>query len=87
MERKIRDIKRKVNTFLVAGWKLEEIADHLGMCKKTLHNYYKMEYTYKVVTMGYKNEAYATEEEMIQGFQCSYQDLSETEKKMYENNN
>jgi AraC-like DNA-binding protein len=87
MERKIRDIKRKVNTFLVAGWKLEEIADHLGMCKKTLHSYYKMEYTYKVVTMGYKNEPYMTEEEMIQGFQCSYNDLSDSEKEIYENNN
>ena len=87
MERKIRDIKRKVNTFLVAGWKLEEIADHLGMCKKTLHSYYKMKYTYKVVTMGYKNEAYATEEEMIHGFKCSFNDLSNSEKEMYENNN
>jgi len=87
MERSIRDIKRKVNTFLVAGWKLEEIADHLGMCKRTLHSYYKMEYTYKVVTMGHKNEPYATEEEMIQGFKCSYNDLSDLEKEMYENNN
>lgn len=83
MERSIRDIKRKVNHFLVAGWKLEEIADHLGMCKRTLHSYYKMKYTYKVVTMGHKNEPYATEEEMIQGFQCSYNDLSETEKEIY----
>ena len=87
MERSIRDIKRKVNYFLVAGWKLEEISEHLGMCKKTLHSYYKMEYTYKVITMGYKNEPYATEEEMIQGFQCSYNDLSNSEKEMYENNN
>jgi hypothetical protein len=36
--------------------------------------------------MGYKNEAYATEEEMIQGFKCSYQDLSNLEKEMYESN-
>jgi hypothetical protein len=57
------------------------------MCKKTLRSYYEMKYTYKVVTMGYKNEPYATEEEMIQGFKCSYNDLSETEKEMYENNN
>jgi hypothetical protein len=86
-ERYIRDFKWKVNTFLMAGWKLDEIADHLGMCKKTLRSYYEMKYTYKVVTMGYKNEAYATEEEMIHGFKCSYQDLSDSEKEMYENNN
>lgn len=29
---------------------------------------------------GYKNESYFTEEEMINGFQCSYEDLSESEK-------
>jgi hypothetical protein len=86
-ERYIRDFKWKVNTFLTAGWKLDEIADHLGMCKKTLRSYYEMKYTYKVITMGYKNEPYATEEEMIQGFKCSYNDLSNSEKEMYENNN
>lgn len=32
------------------------------------------------MTLGSKTESYATEEEMINGFQCSYEDLSESEK-------
>ena len=34
--------------------------------------------------IGYKNEAYATEQEMLQDFQCSYEDLSSSEKLIYE---
>lgn len=37
----------------------------------------------KKVYFGHKNESYMTEEEMIQGFQCSYEDLSESEKTIY----
>lgn len=35
------------------------------------------------IYFGYKKEAYYTEEEMIEGFKCSYEDLSESEKAMY----
>lgn len=37
----------------------------------------------KKIYFGHKNEAYFTEQEMINGFQCSYEDLSEIEKYMY----
>lgn len=84
-QRYIREFKWKVNTFLLAGWKLDEIADHFGMCKKTLRSYYEMSYTYKIVTMGYKNETYMTEEEMIQGYKApTFEELSSSEKLIYE---
>jgi hypothetical protein len=34
--------------------------------------------------MGNKTETYATEEEMINGFQCTYNDLSKEEKLIYQ---
>ena len=37
------------------------------------------------VGLGYKNEAYFTEDEMLNGFSCTYNDLSPIEKKMYDN--
>ena len=37
----------------------------------------------KKIYFGYKNESYMTEEEMLEGFKCSYEDLSEIEKYMY----
>ncbi len=33
--------------------------------------------------IGFKNEAYHTEDEMINGFSCTYEDLSESEKSIY----
>jgi len=36
------------------------------------------------VGLGYKNEAYATEQEMINGFSCTYEDLSPSEKSLYD---
>ena len=37
------------------------------------------------VGLGYKNESYFTEDEMLTEFTCSYEDLSPIEKKMYDN--
>jgi hypothetical protein len=37
----------------------------------------------KKVYFGHKNESYMTEDEMLEGFKCSYEDLSEIEKYMY----
>ena len=34
--------------------------------------------------LGFKDEAYATESEMLEGFKCTYDDLSEIEKNMYD---
>jgi hypothetical protein len=36
------------------------------------------------LNLGYKNEAYFTEEEMLNGFSCTYEDLSESEKLIYD---
>jgi len=35
--------------------------------------------------LGYKNEAYATEDEMFNGFTCTYEDLSPSERQIYNN--
>jgi hypothetical protein len=35
------------------------------------------------VGLGYKNEAYFTELEMLNGFNCTYEDLSPSEKSIY----
>jgi len=35
------------------------------------------------VGLGYKNEAYFTEDEMINGFSCTYEQLSDSEKSIY----
>jgi hypothetical protein len=40
----------------------------------------------KKIYFGHKNESYMTEEEMINGSQCSYEDLSISEKLMYSRN-
>jgi len=37
------------------------------------------------VGLGHKNEAYDSEENMLNGFSCTYEDLSPIEKKMYDN--
>lgn len=37
----------------------------------------------KKIYFGHKNESYFTEDEMIQGFKCSYENLSESEKTIY----
>ena len=42
----------------------------------------KAKYFSKAV-LGYKDTEYATEEEMINGFSCTYEDLSPIEKRMY----
>ena len=42
-----------------------------------------VERTSSKLMVGSKTEEYATEEEMIAGFQCSYDDLSEIEKNIY----
>lgn len=34
--------------------------------------------------IGYKNEAYATEDEMLNGFSCMYADLSPSEKSIFD---
>jgi hypothetical protein len=34
--------------------------------------------------IGYKNEAYFSEHEMINGFSCTYEDLSESEKSIFD---
>jgi len=36
------------------------------------------------VGLGYKNEAYFTEDEMLNGFSCTYNDLSPSEKVIYD---
>lgn len=41
----------------------------------------------KKIYFGHKNESYFTEDEMLEGFKCSYEDLSEIEKYMYNESN
>ena len=41
----------------------------------------------KKVYFGHKNESYMTEDEMLEGFKCSYEDLSEIEKYVYNESN
>ena len=43
----------------------------------------KAKYFSKAV-LGYKDTEYATEDEMLNGFRCTYVDLSPIEKKMYD---
>lgn len=37
----------------------------------------------KKIYFGHKNESYFTEDEMLEGFKCSYSDLSKSEKTIY----
>ncbi len=37
----------------------------------------------KKIYFGHKNESYFTEDEMLEGFKCSYSDLSKSEKRIY----
>ena len=41
----------------------------------------------KKIYFGHKNESYMSEIEMLEGFKCSYEDLNEIEKYMYNESN
>lgn len=45
----------------------------------------KREGGYSVASFGSKTDTYASEEEMLQGFKCTFEDLSSEEKKIYNN--
>lgn len=82
--RQITEFKCKVTTYLNAGWKVDEIADHLGVSKNLLRSYYKMIPLIVAPSLGHKNETYMTEEEMIQGYQApTFEELSNDEKNIY----
>lgn len=86
--RQITEFKCKVNTYLKAGWKVDEIADHLGVSKNLLRSYYKMIPLIVAPSLGHKNESYLSENEMIQGYKVpTYDELSESEKEIFNNLN
>lgn len=52
--------------------------------KKSLERYHFRDIDTSLgVNFGHKNEAYFTEEEMLNGFSVKYEDLSQEEKKIY----
>jgi len=51
--------------------------------KRSTHNIINQEIIIIPVHFGNKNEPYFTEKEALNGFKCSIEDLSESEKEMY----
>jgi len=86
--KQIAQFKSKVNTYFKAGWKVDEIAVHLGVSNNTLRSYYQMIPLIIAPSLGCRKETYFTEQELIEGYKVpTYDDLSESEKEIYNNLN
>ena len=84
--RQIAEFKCKVNTYFNAGWKVDEIANHLGVSNNTLRSYYQMIPLIIAPSLGFRNETYFTEQELIEGYKIpTYDELSESEKEIFQN--
>lgn len=81
---------RKVAEFIKAGWTIERIAEQLEVSPSTVRTSVQRNLNLLMedsipICFGYKNEAYLTEEEMLEGYKLpKYSDLSETEKQLYD---
>lgn len=81
---------RKVVELVKAGYTIEKIAELLDVTPNTVRlsiqrNMYLLSEDVPGIHFGYKNEAYLTEEEMLNGYKPpKYSDLSETEKQLYD---
>jgi hypothetical protein len=64
---------------------LKRRANHKPKCYKLAMIRLEKEKFKTKVGLGYKNEAYFSEEEMLNGFTCTFEDLSQSEKAIYNN--
>jgi len=64
---------------------LQRRANHKPKCYKLAMIRLEKEKFKTKVGLGYKNEAYATEDEMLNGFTCTFEDLSPSERQIYNN--
>ena len=64
---------------------LKRRANHKPKCYKSAMIRLEKEKFKTKVGLGYKNEAYFTELEMLNGFTCTFEDLSQSEKAIYNN--
>lgn len=80
----------KVAELIIANRTMDEIAKYLNVnvsiVRKSVRDYsYLTIKKISPVCFGYKNTAYFTEEEMLDGYKPpKYSDLSETEKQIYD---
>jgi len=77
------DLKRKVQDFMIKGLILEDISIKLGINLQTLRDIINYKPSLEIA-LGCKTESYFTEEEMLRGVDCTYDDLSECEKFIYD---
>ena len=81
---------RKVVELVKAGYSIEKIAELLSVTPNTVRlsiqrNMYLLSDNVPGICFGYKNEAYLTEEEMLDGYKApKYSDLSNIEKQVYD---
>ena len=86
------DWHRKVAEMVKANWTLQEIATqlkvHVDTVRLSVQKYmYLLREEVTPICFGYKNEAYLTEEEMLEGYKPpKYSDLSIDEQLIYDYN-
>lgn len=84
------DWHRKVAEMVKANWTLDEIASqlkvHVDTIRLSVQKYmYLLREEVTPICFGYKNEAYLTEEEMLEGYQVpTYKELSIDEQIIYD---
>jgi hypothetical protein len=76
-------LKENVITYIVLKRQNKLVEYYSRESQQQLKKERELKLSLTKIHFGYKHEAYYTEDEMINGFQCCYEDLSESEKAMY----
>lgn len=76
-----RNWQRRISKYIEKGWKISVLCVHLKITESLFYEIMKEDF--RIEVMNYKEEAYSTEEEMINGFECKFEDLSEKEKELW----
>lgn len=76
-------IKRKISASLEKGILIEDIRKKHKLSIKEISNVFSYKSKSNIVEMGYKNESYYTEEEMLSNNNYTYTKLSYSEKLIY----
>ena len=88
-KKEFRKLQMKVRNEIVdkvaSGWGVYLLSEkYVVKVSSLILEIAKMTKPVSRMRIGYKNDAYFTESEMLEGFQCNYEDLSASEKLIYD---
>lgn len=75
--------KKRIISYLDKGWKKPILCDFLNITDELFLRI--MEPEYKIEIFNFKSEPYNSEKEMLNEFKCTYEDLSDQEKEIFNN--